>query len=92
MDIGLTEWTFGEAEARRVSQPALVVLGGDSPKLHPRFEETYRLLLEWLPSGEGLGVPGATHFLQLESAEVSASVASGIAEFFRRRPLHQARL
>ena len=30
MDIGLTNWTFGEDEARRITQPALVVLGGDS--------------------------------------------------------------
>lgn len=40
LDIGLVDWRFGEAEARRITQPVLVVLGGESPKLHPRFEET----------------------------------------------------
>jgi pimeloyl-ACP methyl ester carboxylesterase len=82
MDIGLTDWTFGKDEAQRISQPSLVVLGGDSPKLHPRFQETYELLLDWLPNAKGLMVPGATHLLQLESVEISATVARALADFF----------
>jgi pimeloyl-ACP methyl ester carboxylesterase len=84
MDIGLTDWIFGKAEGQRMSQPSLVVLGGDSPKLHPRFQETYDLLLDWLPNAEGLVVPGATHFFQLESAEISATMAPALADFFAR--------
>jgi pimeloyl-ACP methyl ester carboxylesterase len=84
LDIGLTNWTFDKGQAQRISQPALVVLGGDSPKLHPRFEETYRQLLDWLPRADGLVVPGATHLLQLESAENSATLARALAEFFAR--------
>jgi pimeloyl-ACP methyl ester carboxylesterase len=87
LDIGLTNWTFGENEAQRISQPALVVLGGDSPKLNPRFEETYRQLLDWLPRPEGLVVPGATHFLQLESSDISSALAGGLCEFFARGSL-----
>jgi Histidine kinase len=49
---GFADWTIDKDQAQRISQPALVVLGGDSPKLHPRFEETYQLLLDWLPSAE----------------------------------------
>jgi pimeloyl-ACP methyl ester carboxylesterase len=90
LDVGLTDWTFGEHEAQRISQPSLVVLGGESPKLHPRFEETYRQLLDWLTDAEGLVVPGATHFLQLESAEISGSVAAALAEFFARDALDPA--
>ena len=75
---------LGEAEARRVAQPALVVLGGASAALHPRFEETYRLLLEWLPRGEGVVVPGLSHFLQLEDP---AAVADALAAFLDRHPL-----
>lgn len=86
LDVGLTDWTFGEAEARRIAQPVLVVLGGNSPTLHPRFEETYRLLLGWLPNAEGLVVPGATHFFPLESADISATLGAALAGFFRRDP------
>ena len=90
MDIGLTDWTFGETEARRITQPALVVLGGGSPKLHPRFEETYRLLLEWLLNAEGSVVPGATHFFHLESADISANLGRTLATFFSLHPLDAA--
>lgn len=89
LDIGLTDWGFDKNQAQRISQPALVVLGGDSPALHPRFEETYGQLLDWLPHGEGLVVPAATHLFQLESAEISATLATALAEFFMRHPLDQ---
>jgi pimeloyl-ACP methyl ester carboxylesterase len=60
------------------------VLGETSASLHPRFEETYRLLLEWLPQGEGAVVPGLSHFLQLQDPAV---VADALAAFLERRPL-----
>jgi pimeloyl-ACP methyl ester carboxylesterase len=89
LDLGLLNWNFGETEARLIRQPALVVLGGGSQALHPRFGETYRLLLDWLPRAEGFVVPAATHFLQLESPEASASLAEELATFFDRYPLSQ---
>ena len=82
LDIGFTNWAFDKDQAQRILQPALVVLGGESRKLHPRFEETYRQLLDWLPHADGLIVPAATHFLQLESAEISATLARALAGFF----------
>ena len=81
LDSGQLDWKFGEAEARRVTQPALVVLGGDSPTLHPRFGETYQLLLDWLPKGEGFVLPGVSHFLQVEDPR---GMAEGLAAFFGR--------
>jgi pimeloyl-ACP methyl ester carboxylesterase len=75
---------LGEPETRRVAQPTLVVLGQASATLHPRFEETYRLLLEWLPRGEGVVVPGLSHFLQMEDP---AAVADTLAAFLERCPL-----
>jgi pimeloyl-ACP methyl ester carboxylesterase len=87
LDIGLLDWTFGETEARRIKLPALVVLGGESPALHPRFEETYRLLLEWLPHAEGFVLPGATHFLQLEHPTAAAGLAEALAAFYSRHPI-----
>ena len=59
----LLDWRFGEADARRITQPALVVLGETSVALHPRFAETYRLLLDWVRDAEGVIVPGVMHLL-----------------------------
>jgi pimeloyl-ACP methyl ester carboxylesterase len=87
LDIGFVDWSFGDAEARRITQPTLVVLGGASPALHPRFEETYQALLEWLPHAEGFVLPGATHFLQVESASASAGLAAAMSAFFARKPI-----
>jgi pimeloyl-ACP methyl ester carboxylesterase len=87
LDLGLLDWEFGEMEARRITQPVLVVLGGGSQALHPRFEETYPLLLNWLPHAEGFVLPGATHFLQVESPDVSAGLADALAAFYARHPL-----
>jgi 3-oxoadipate enol-lactonase len=77
---------FGEAQARRVAQPTLVVLGEESLALHPRFGETYRLLLKWLPSAEGSVLPGATHFLQIEQPRAAAEA---LAAFFRTHHLYR---
>ena len=46
---GLINWPFDETACRRITQPALSVLGGGSDALWPRFGETHRLLLENLP-------------------------------------------
>lgn len=75
---------FGEAQVRRVAQPTLVVLGEKSVALHPRFGETHRLLLEWLPKPEGSVLPGASHFLQLDQPRAAAEA---LAAFFRRHQL-----
>jgi len=64
--------------------------GGSSPELHPRFEETYRLLLEWIPQADGFVLPGATHFLQVESASASKALAVALAGFFARNPIDAA--
>jgi pimeloyl-ACP methyl ester carboxylesterase len=75
---------LGDAHVRRVAQPTLVVLGEESLALHPRFGETYRLLLAWLPKAEGSVLPRASHFLQLEQPR---AMAEALAAFFRRHPL-----
>ena len=81
---GALDSRFGEAEAARITQPVLAVLGEKSAALHPRFPETQRLLLEWLPSAEGFVLPRATHFLQVENPR---DMADGLIEFFARHPL-----
>jgi pimeloyl-ACP methyl ester carboxylesterase len=81
---GLFDWQFGEDEARRIKQPTLSVLGGKSEILWPRFGETHRALLAWLPDADEFVLPGATHFLQVENPR---EMADGLAAFFARHPI-----
>jgi pimeloyl-ACP methyl ester carboxylesterase len=82
------DWRFGAAEARRIAQPTLVVLGEKSVALHERFAETQTLLLSWLPNAEAFVLPGATHFLQLEHPR---DLADALADFYARQPLGETR-
>jgi pimeloyl-ACP methyl ester carboxylesterase len=81
---GLLNWRFGGAEARRIDQPALSVLGGKSDDLWPRFGETHRFLLERLPNAERFVLPGVTHFLQVEDPR---GMAEALIAFWSRHPL-----
>jgi pimeloyl-ACP methyl ester carboxylesterase len=74
---------FGEVEAREITQPVLVVLGERSAPLHPRFIETHRLLLDWLPNAEGFVLADAAHFLTVENPR---SMAEALAGFYARHP------
>ena len=85
VDVPVTiDGRFGEAEARQITQPVLAVLGEKSVALHPRFAETNRLLLGWLPNAEGLILPHATHFLQLENPH---DMAEALTDFYTRHAL-----
>ena len=86
LDSGHLDWQFGEAEARRIKQPVLSVLGGESGALWERFGETHRLLLAWLPCAEGLVLPGVTHFLQVQDPP---GIAGALAAFFARHPIRR---
>jgi pimeloyl-ACP methyl ester carboxylesterase len=81
---GQLDWCFGEAEARRITQPVLSVLGGESDALWSRFGETHRLLLAWLPRADGFILPGTTHLMQLQDPR---GLAEALAGFFARHPL-----
>jgi pimeloyl-ACP methyl ester carboxylesterase len=78
------DFRFGKAEAQRITQPALVVLGENCLALHPRFAETYRWLLDSLPEAEGFVLPHATHFLQMENPH---AMAEALTDFYTRHPL-----
>lgn len=86
----LEGWRFDEAEARRISQPVLSVLGGRSEALWARFGEVHRLLLAWLPRAEGFVLPDTTHFLHLENPSASAGLAQALAAFFARHPVNRS--
>ncbi len=78
---GQLGWRFGEAEARRISQPTLSVLGGESDAFWSRFGETHQLLLAWLPYAEGFVLPGATHFMLLQDPR---GMAEALGAFWAR--------
>ena len=80
----LMEWRFGPAEATRVSQPTLIVLGVDSKAVIPMFDEMNATLAEWLPQAETAELPGATHALQMMNP---AGMAGLLAGFFARHPI-----
>jgi pimeloyl-ACP methyl ester carboxylesterase len=75
------DWVFGEEEAKRIQEPALVVGGERSP---PFFGERRKLLLDWLPAAEEYELPGATHLLHVQEP---AAMARALAGFFARHPL-----
>jgi pimeloyl-ACP methyl ester carboxylesterase len=83
----LREWPFGPEEASRLRAPALVVLGGDSHKVTPRFEQRHALLMAWLPDAEPFTLPGATHLLHLQNP---GGMAAALVAFFERHPLPKA--
>jgi pimeloyl-ACP methyl ester carboxylesterase len=80
----LREWAFGPADAARVGQPALLVLGERSDEATPTFRQRNELLLAWLPDAEPYVVAGATHLLQVQNP---ADTAEGLARFFARHPI-----
>lgn len=80
----LRSWSFGETEMRRIAHPVLAVLGGESDALWPRFGETHRLLLTWMPHAEGFVLPGATHLMLAENPR---GIAEALAAFYLRHPL-----
>jgi pimeloyl-ACP methyl ester carboxylesterase len=83
----LGEWRFGPAEAARIDQPVLLVLGTDSDAVTPMFGEMNAALAEWLPHAEPVQLPGATHALQMMNP---ARTAELLADFFSRHPVATA--
>jgi pimeloyl-ACP methyl ester carboxylesterase len=77
-------WSFGQEDARRVTQPALAVLGARSREVTPVFDQRHELLLAWLPDVEPFVLPEATHLLHVQNPR---GMAEGLAAFFARHPL-----
>jgi pimeloyl-ACP methyl ester carboxylesterase len=76
----LRAWSFGPADARRIAQPVLAVVGENSDS---RFQQRHTLLLEWLPNVEPFVLPGAGHLLHLQNPR---EMAEGLAAFLARHP------
>jgi pimeloyl-ACP methyl ester carboxylesterase len=78
------EWRLAREDAKRISQPIMAVLGGESATVSPVFRERHELLLSLLPQAESFVLPGVTHLLYVQDPRGMASV---LAEFFGRYPI-----
>jgi 3-oxoadipate enol-lactonase len=77
----LASWSFDAARARRIAQPALYVLGGDSA---PLFQASRALFATSVPHAECVELPGLDHLLQVRDPK---RVAGAIASFLAQHPL-----
>jgi hypothetical protein len=77
-------WSFGQEDARRVTQPALAVLGARTREVTPVFDQRHELLLTWLRNVEPFALPDATHLLHVQNPR---GMAEGLAGSFARDPL-----
>jgi pimeloyl-ACP methyl ester carboxylesterase len=80
----LQQWTFTQADAGRIKQPVLAVLGGDSHALWPGWAEIHQLVQAWLPQTKPFVLKGATHGLQMIDPK---GTAEAMTAFFARHPL-----
>jgi pimeloyl-ACP methyl ester carboxylesterase len=77
-------WGFGQAEAARVRQPAILFLGQNSTRVNAIREPVHRTLLSWLPNAEGHTLEGASHLLPLqEPTRISALLTA----FYKARAM-----
>jgi pimeloyl-ACP methyl ester carboxylesterase len=77
----LRRWTFGPAEAGRVRQPVLAVVGAQSGPVH---RQRWDLLRAWMPYAEPFVLADAGHLLHLQQPRAAAEA---LAAFFARHPL-----
>ncbi len=76
----IQEWQFGPADAARIRQPVLSVMG---VRGNPYPREVRQLLHAWLPQTEDCDVQ-STHLLQMQDPQ---GVAHGLTEFFCHHPM-----
>lgn len=75
------QWVFGEAQARQISQPVLLVVGGESP---PAFHDHHETLKKWFPQAEEYVLPGADHLQQMANP---GDMAQRLASFAAAHPI-----
>jgi pimeloyl-ACP methyl ester carboxylesterase len=82
----LQQWTFTREDARRITPPALAVVGAKSLEMSPIWKERQEMLLTWLPNAESFVLPDATHLLHVENPR---GMAEGLAGFLARHPIER---
>ena len=82
------QWELTRADAARITQPVLAVIGEQSPAVSPIWNERQQLLLAWLPNVEGFVLPGTTHLLHVQNPR---GMAEALTSFFARHPVARKR-
>jgi pimeloyl-ACP methyl ester carboxylesterase len=80
----LSEWRFTQADAARIPQPVLAVLGAESGADWPGWPEVHARVQAWLPQTEPFVLPGANHALQEMDPR---GIAEALAAFFAYHPI-----
>ena len=77
----LGTWGFSSAEAKRISQPVLNLLGADSPVF---FKKVSEAVAEWIPHAENHVVPDTGHCILQANP---SGAAQYIAQHIERHPI-----
>lgn len=77
----LQGWKFTAAEAHRITQPVLLVIGDGSDRVNPIRSQVQRSLLEWLPHAEPFTLADSTHLLPLQNP---SELAKALVDFYGR--------
>ncbi len=77
-------WSFTPADAARIRQPVLSMLGSDSPE---RPQKVHRVLCEWVPQTQLLTLEQAEHALPMMNPP---EIAAGIAAFLAAQAIAEA--
>jgi pimeloyl-ACP methyl ester carboxylesterase len=83
----LQQWSFTKADADRIEQPVLSVVGSESHTLWIGRREVHELVQAWFPHAEAFVLQGAGHALQIMNP---AGMAEGLAAFFARHQMAAA--
>ncbi len=79
------QWSFSRADAKRIRQPVLAVLGARSDSVSPIWQQRQNLLTTWLPNVQPFVLPNATHLLHLQQPrELAERLATFLAEHAMR--------
>ena len=80
----MKERYFTREDARRITQPVLGVLGGESASIWPGWNEVQERLRDWLPQTEPFVLAGANHALEERDPR---GVADAMTLFLARHPM-----
>lgn len=75
------EWNFGAAEAQKISQPVMNLVGIDSPDV---FKNVADVIAEWIPQAENYVVPDSSHTIMQMNPGHAAQL---ITDFVERHPI-----
>jgi len=77
----LSDWVFEADACRQVTQPVLIVTGGESGPLAEALKQHF---LSLVPAAEPVTLPGVNHLMQMQDPK---GVAAPVAEFVGRHPM-----